>query len=110
MIARLRPSTKPSWLKPFWKTLRNFAKARGEPLLRKPTTGIARCCACAASDHAAEAPPRNTMNSRRLIFAPDARSLIRWHKLLALCDRAEENDHAGSKERAPARPLRFRNR
>ena len=30
-----------------------------------PITGIAGCCACAASGHAA-APPRKLMNSRRL--------------------------------------------
>jgi hypothetical protein len=47
------------------------------------------------------------MNSRRLIFAPDAQCLIRWHKLLTLCDRAEEDDHAGSKERAPRAPATF---
>jgi hypothetical protein len=30
-------------------------------------TGIAGCCALAASGHAAAAPPRSVMNSRRLI-------------------------------------------
>jgi hypothetical protein len=36
---------------------------RGE--LRKPTIGIAGCCARAASGHVAAAPPISVMNSRR---------------------------------------------
>jgi hypothetical protein len=32
---------------------------------RNPITGIAGCCACAASGHAAAAPPSSDMNSRR---------------------------------------------
>ena len=31
-----------------------------------PTTGMADCCACAASGHAAAAPPSSVMKSRRL--------------------------------------------
>src|SRR5262249_50315706 len=38
--------------------------------LTKPITGIAGCCARAASGHAAAAPPTSVMNSRRLIVAP----------------------------------------
>jgi hypothetical protein len=34
---------------------------------RNPTTGIVGCCARAASGHAAAAPPRSVMKSRRLI-------------------------------------------
>jgi hypothetical protein len=34
---------------------------------RNPITGIAGCCACAASGHAAPAPPSSVMNSRRLM-------------------------------------------
>ena len=34
-------------------------------LLRNPTTGIAVCCASAASGHAAAEPPSSVMNSRR---------------------------------------------
>ena len=34
-------------------------------LERNPITGIAGCCALAASGHAAAAPPRRVMNSRR---------------------------------------------
>ena len=41
----------------------------GELLFRNPITGIAGCCARAASGHAATAPPRRVMNSRRLIQA-----------------------------------------
>lgn len=39
-------------------------------LLRKPTTGIAACCARAASGHVAAAPPSKVMNSRRLMRVP----------------------------------------
>jgi hypothetical protein len=35
-------------------------------LLRKPTTGIAGCCARAASGHVAATPLTSVMNSRRL--------------------------------------------
>ena len=38
----------------------------GDALLRNPITGIAGCCACAASGQAAAAPPSSVMNSRRL--------------------------------------------
>src|SRR5262245_34055983 len=38
-----------------------------EAPLRKPITGMAGCCALAASGHAAAAPPSRAMNSRRLI-------------------------------------------
>jgi uncharacterized protein YchJ len=37
--------------------------------LRNPITGIAGCCARAASGHAIVAPPRSVMKSRRFIFA-----------------------------------------
>ena len=39
--------------------------ASGDWLLRNPITGIAGCCARAASGHAAAAPPSSVMNSRR---------------------------------------------
>ena len=42
-------------------------------LLRNPTTGIATCCARAATGHAATAPPRRLVNSRRRISAPKLR-------------------------------------
>jgi uncharacterized protein YchJ len=35
--------------------------------LRSPTTGIAACCALAASGHAAAALPKILMKSRRLM-------------------------------------------
>jgi hypothetical protein len=43
-----------------------LVKASGELLLRKPITGAAGCCACAAIGHVTVAPPRSVMNSRRL--------------------------------------------
>ena len=39
----------------------------GDRVLRNPITGIAGCCARAASGHAAAAPPKSVMNSRRLM-------------------------------------------
>ncbi|MFL5041404.1 MAG: aquaporin [Xanthobacteraceae bacterium] len=39
----------------------------GELLLRNPTTGIADCCARAASGHPMTAPLARVMNSRRLM-------------------------------------------
>jgi hypothetical protein len=44
--------------------LRNAAALSADPLLTKPTIGIASCCARAASGHAA-APPSSMRNSRR---------------------------------------------
>src|SRR5213079_3672795 len=38
-----------------------------DALLRNPITGVAGCCARAASGHAATAPPSSVMNSRRLL-------------------------------------------
>jgi hypothetical protein len=55
-----------------------------EPLLRKPTTGIAACCARAVSGHAITVLLKSVMNSRRLMgFTPVAEnhlpvSLIRF--------------------------------
>src|SRR5262249_17333228 len=54
----------------------------GTPL-RKPTTGIAGCCARAASGHAAAALPTSVMNSRRLIVAPRGQNHAR-HRLTAV--------------------------
>ena len=47
--------------------------AAGGPPLRKPITGIAGCCARAASGHAA-APPSSVMNSRRFTRSPRRRA------------------------------------
>src|SRR6266481_7293898 len=49
----------------------------GELLLRNPITGIAACCARAASGHAA-APPRSAMNSRRLMPSMGTFSPVIW--------------------------------
>ena len=40
-------------------------RSSGDPRSRNPITGIAGCCARAASGHAAAAPPSSVMNSRR---------------------------------------------
>src|SRR6185437_13735846 len=49
---------------------RNGANPADVPLLRYPTTGIAGCCALAASGHAAMAPDRTMMKSRRRMRLP----------------------------------------
>ena len=49
------------------------ASASGDLLLKYPITGIAGCCACAASGEmmgAAAAPPTSVMSSRRFIAFP----------------------------------------
>src|SRR5262245_28402535 len=46
------------------------AESSGERALMNPITGIAGCCARAASGHAAAAPPMSVMNSRRLMRCP----------------------------------------
>src|SRR5215469_16874914 len=63
------PSTKPACLRPC-RNPRSCSSSidRGA---RNPTTGIADCCACAASDHVA-VPPSNEMKVRRLTDAPQA--------------------------------------
>src|SRR5262245_34846772 len=54
---------------PWRNAVTNRVRSAGDKALRNPITGIAACCACAASGHAA-APPTSVMNSRRLIVAP----------------------------------------
>ena len=49
-----------------------FARSAGDPPCKKPTTGVAGCCARAASGHMAAASPINEMKSRRLIASPEA--------------------------------------
>src|SRR5262249_49634864 len=61
---------KPVSLRPCRNEAAKRAKASGEPAFRKPITGIACCCALAASGHAA-AVPRSVMKSRRLIPPPE---------------------------------------
>ena len=48
--------------------------ASGDVASRNPITGIAGCCARAASGHAAAAPPSSVMNSRRFIRSPRRRA------------------------------------
>src|SRR6516162_1601923 len=59
-----------------------FGHVISELLFRNPTTGIAGCCARAASGHAAAPPPSSVMNSRRFIFAvirsPRRRARAAW--------------------------------
>ena len=73
-IATFWPSTYPDSFNPCWNARRRTTYKSGEALLRKPMTGIAGCWACAASGHAAAAPPRSDMNSRRLIASPRLRT------------------------------------
>jgi hypothetical protein len=63
-IVTLRPSTKPVSFRPRRKARRRLANRSGVSPPRNPITGIASCCARAASGHAA-ALPSMAMNSRR---------------------------------------------
>jgi hypothetical protein len=54
-------------LEPLAKPAHPVRIASGDLGSRNPITGIAGCCALAASGHAAAAPPISVMNSRRLI-------------------------------------------
>src|SRR5262249_48930753 len=56
----------PASLRPSRNAAARWARASEVPSWRKPTTGIAGCCARAASGHAV-APKRRAMNSRRLM-------------------------------------------
>src|SRR5215470_4499555 len=69
-IATFSPSTKPASFRP-WRNARSRSEiASGDLGSRYPITGIAACCALAASGHAATAPPSSVMNSRRFMGAP----------------------------------------
>ena len=68
-IDTFSPSTKPASLRPCWNP-RSWSSSAA--WVRNPITGIADCCARAASGHAAP-PPRRLMNSRRRISAPKLR-------------------------------------
>src|SRR5262249_54293669 len=70
----LRCSTYPASTRPCRNAETASSNAPGDPLLRNPTTGIAACCARAASGDAATAPPRSVMNSRRLIGRPQGQN------------------------------------
>src|SRR5215468_4753350 len=68
------PSAWPDSFRPTRNAASDVADSPGDLLLRNPITGIAGCCARAASGHAA-APPNSVMKSRRLMGAyPKARS------------------------------------
>jgi hypothetical protein len=54
--------------KPFRNAAMGRAIGLGDKLLRNPITGIASCCARAASGHAAAAPPSVAKNFRRSIW------------------------------------------
>src|SRR5262249_53299205 len=58
-------STKPASFRPCRKASTINAKPAAGVLLRNPITGIAGCCARAASGHAAAAPPRNVAKNFR---------------------------------------------
>ena len=79
-IATFRPSTKPASLRPWRKRAMFCVGPAADVPSRYPITGIAGCCARAASGHAAAAPPRSVMNSRRFIRSPRRRAAIasRW--------------------------------
>jgi hypothetical protein len=59
------PSLKPPCLRPCANAVRSDSARSGDVWWRNPITGIAGCCARAASGHAA-APPSSVMNWRRL--------------------------------------------
>ena len=50
----------------------------GDEMPRNPITGIAGCCARAASGHAAE-PPSSEINSRRLTVSPSLLETAPYH-------------------------------
>src|SRR5262249_19840855 len=66
-ITTLRPSAKPVSPRPPWNPEIGRTHSAADAPLRNPTTGIADCCARAASGHTA-APPSNVINARRFIW------------------------------------------
>jgi hypothetical protein len=75
----------------------------------KPITGIAGCCARAASGHATAAPPISAINSRRPI--PEARMAAgrRWMRPCPGVAMALPSPHYPRPERLLLAPLRHRN-
>ena len=59
----------PCFVQAFRKALTRFSKGASDVLRRKPTTGIAGCCARAATGHVVAAPPSSVMNSRRRMWS-----------------------------------------
>src|SRR6476646_10094929 len=60
---------KPPSARPWRNPANRCVVSSGDLALRNPITGIAGCCARAASGHAATVPPRSVMNWRRRISA-----------------------------------------
>ena len=71
-MATLRPSAKPASPRPRWNPAMRSVHCAADTPCSTPITGIAGCCARAASGHVAAAPPRSAMNSRRFMSAPKA--------------------------------------
>jgi hypothetical protein len=65
----VRPSIQPSSRSRWIKAVTHGFQAEAVATPRTPITGMADCCARAASGQAA-APPMSVMNSRRLIRLP----------------------------------------
>src|SRR5262245_51626673 len=94
-------------------------KPSGDRAPRNPSTGIV-CCARAASGHAAAAPPRSVMNSRRFTMAPVLRpkdSTLRYDRRLLHCGISSESmsamggkglAHPSTHSRLTAPPLLYR--
>ena len=76
-IATFWPSTKPDCAQALLESADMTCRLADDLLLRNPTTGIADCCARAASGHAAVAPPSSAMKSRRFSSGRDARFIAR---------------------------------
>src|SRR5215469_9130544 len=64
-MVTLRPSAKPVSPRPRWNPAMRSVHCAADTPCSTPITGIAGCCARAASGHAAAAPPRAASNSRR---------------------------------------------
>src|SRR5262244_1370819 len=92
MIITFSPSTWPTSLRPRRNARKRSVIASGDLGSRSPITGIAACCARAASGHAA-VPPTSVMNSRRLIVAPRDQNHAP-HRLTAV--RVLERDERGA--------------
>ena len=73
-------STKPASLKPWRNAVTNEVESASDVLRRNPITGIAPCCARAASGQAAAAPVKKVTNSRRLMASLTPRNTIGYEK------------------------------
>ena len=71
-IATSLPSTNPASARPLRNAATRGIEAAADVLRMKPITGIAGCCARAASGQAAATLPIRPINSRRLMSAPKA--------------------------------------